>query len=181
MSPAHPLLSSPPNQTCSWSDPSLISGTISGSISLGLDCSPVVVSTSIGDNDSMLPYDVGVGPISIKFNKDVSPSILSSATSTDCSDQGIQLSMVTTASATEVKVDNNFISCVPLNVTVSGDIVVVEPDVNHMWYEATYKIRIPNSAVSDTGGSSMSYASGSYLSSTGFNTGGLVRWYRDGG
>jgi hypothetical protein len=49
-----------------------------------------------------------------------------------------------------------------------------------MWYEATYKIRINNNAVVDAGNTAMAYASGWYQSTTGFNTGRLVRWYNSG-
>ncbi|KAB2929482.1 MAG: DUF1554 domain-containing protein [Leptonema illini] len=172
---------SPANQTCTWSNPSLISGTVTSNLALSLDCSPIVMSTSVDDNDATLKYDMGAGPIEIKFNKDMSSTIAAAGTSTDCSQQGIQISMVKTGSTTEVPLHNNFVGCVPLqSVSVSGNIVTVAPHPDYMWYEATYKIRINNSAVVDAGNTAMAYVSGSYQSTTGFNTGRLVRWYNSG-
>lgn len=172
----------PPNQSCSWTTAS--SGTMgTTNVALALDCTPMITSTSVNADAGTLEFDKGTGPFTITFNKNINLPV-SSNSSTSCASQAIQISMVNTGGASVIPVNNNFTSCVPVSLSLSGNVLTVTPNANYMWYEATYKIRIRNSSVTDTGGKSMAYATsgsctpvGCYESVTGFNTGGLVRLY----
>jgi len=172
----------PPNQSCSWVTSS--SGTMGAtSVALALDCTPMIISTSVNADAGTLEFDKGTGPFTITFNKNINLPV-SSNSSTSCASQAIQISMINAGGASVIPVNNNFTSCVPVSLSVSGNVLTVTPNANYMWYEATYKIRIRNSAITDTGGKSMAYTAASscnpvqcYESATGFNTGGLVRLY----
>lgn len=172
----------PPNQSCSWTTAS--SGTMgTTNVALALDCTPMITSTSVNADAGTLEFDKGTGPFTITFNKNINLPV-SSNSSTSCASQAIQISMVNAGGASVIPVNNNFTSCVPVSLSVSGNVLTVTPNANYMWYEATYKIRIRNSAITDTGGKSMAYTAASscdpvqcYESATGFNTGGLVRKY----
>jgi hypothetical protein len=172
----------PPNQSCSWTTAS--SGTMgTTNVALALDCTPMITSTSVNADAGTLEFDKGTGPFTITFNKNINLPV-SSNSSTSCASQAIQISMVNAGGASVIPVNNNFTSCVPVSLSVSGNVLTVTPNAAYMWYEATYKIRIRNSSVTDTGGKSMAYATsgsctpvGCYESATGFNTGGLVRLY----
>lgn len=177
----------PPNQSCSWTTAS--SGTMgTTNVALALDCTPMITSTSVNADAGTLEFDKGTGAFTITFNKNINLPV-SSNSSTSCASQAIQISMVNAGGASVIPVNNNFTSCVPVSLSVSGNVLTVTPNANYMWYEATYKIRIRNSAITDTGGKSMAYTAASscdpvqcYESATGFNTGGLVRKYDfDGG
>lgn len=172
----------PPNQSCSWTTAS--SGTMgTTNVALALDCTPMITSTSVNADAGTLEFDKGTGPFTITFNKNINLPAFSN-TSTSCASQAIQISMVDAGGASVIPVNNNFTSCLPVSLSLSGNVLTVTPNANYMWYEATYKIRIRNTAVTDTGGKSMAYATsgsctpvGCYESATGFNTGGLVRLY----
>lgn len=172
----------PPNQSCSWVTAS--SGTMGAtSVALALDCTPMITSTSVNADAGTLEFDKGTGPFTITFNKNINLPV-SSNSSTSCASQAIQISMVNAGGASVIPVNNNFTSCLPVSLSVSNNVLTVTPNAAYMWYEATYKIRIRNSAVTDTGGKEMAYTAASscdpvqcYESATGFNTGGLVRKY----
>ncbi len=172
----------PQNQSCTWSgNPD---GTMGAdNISLALDCSPIILSTSVNADSATLQFDTGTGPFTITFNKEIELPAFDDA-STSCNDQAVQISMVDVGGSSVENVHNNFISCLPVSLRVNENVLTVTPNPDYIWYEATYMIRIPNSAITDVNGNNMAYATsegcspeGCYQSATGFNTGGLARRY----
>lgn len=153
----------PTNQACVYTSGSASASIANIEVAATLSCTPVVSFTSPGESATNTGSPT---TISINFNKNIASGLTFNGGTKIC--QGnFQVSM------------NDFVSCVPITTATNSVLATrVDLDVSGttLWYGTAYKIKVLN-AVTDTSGQSMSYSTSSYLSSAGFNTGGLLRRY----
>ncbi|TGN13362.1 LamG domain-containing protein [Leptospira ilyithenensis] len=153
----------PTNQACVYTSGSASGSVANIEVAATLSCTPIVTFTSPGESATNTGSPT---TISVHFNKSIASGLTFNGGTKIC--QGnFQVSM------------NDFVSCVPITTATNSVLTTrVDLDVSGttLWYGTGYKIKVLN-AVTDTNGQSMAYSTASYLSSAGFNTGGLLRRY----
>jgi|GEM_PF-1472225 len=155
----------PTNQNCTYTSGSANASIGNLEVAATLSCTPAISFTTPGDATANSGSPT---IIYVNFNKNIAAASVTFNGGTKTCTGNFQVSM------------NDFVSCLPLsaasNATLQNRIDLTVSGT--LWYGTNYKIKVLN-AVADSGGQSMAYsASGSfYISTTGFNTGGLLRRY----